>query len=198
MARRPLAELWIRRGLAVVLFGSGVTFVVLDAIAGVPWTSIAPLHLCDIAEVIGTAALMSRDELAFELLYFWGLVGALPAMLTPDLAYDFPHFRFLFYFAQHGALVVAALVLAVGCGRRPRRSGPLRAWLWLNVYAVVVGTINYVTGANFLYLCHKPGAATPLDLFGSWPVYIIGADVLALILFGLLAVPFRWWPARSE
>lgn len=197
-ARRPARQRVIRRGLAVVLLGSGVTFVVLDAMAGAAWTSIAPLHLCDIAVFIGTAALLSEDDLAFELLYFWGLAGALPAMLTPDLAYDFPHFRFMFYFAQHGALVVSAVVLAAGCQRRPRRLAPLRAWLWLNVYAAILCVINFASGANFLYLSRKPGAATPLDLFGPWPRYIIGAELLALALFGLFALPFRWRPARSE
>jgi uncharacterized membrane protein YwaF len=43
---------------------------------------------------------------------------------------------------------------------------------------------------NFLYLREKPWAPTPLDWLGPWPVYILSVELLALVLFGLLALPF--------
>jgi len=191
----PQAQL-IRRVLAVFVLAAGVGFVVVDAIAGVPWTRIAPLHLCDISVFVSAYALWRGGEgkggqLAFELAYFWSLAGALPAILTPELGHDFPHFRYFFYFAQHGALVVSAVVLAIGCRLSPQRLAPLRAWLWLNLTALVIGVIDYLTDTNFLYLCAKPTTVTPLDWFGPWPYYIVGTELLALTIFVLLALPFR-------
>lgn len=182
---------WLRVVLATVLLGSGVGFVVLDASAGTPWNSIAPLHLCDVAVFIGTYALLTRRQLLYELLYFWGCAGTVAALVTPELGHDFPHYRFIFYFLQHGAVVVSAVVLTVGQGMRPERGGPLRAWLWLNAYALIVAGVNWGWGTNFLYLCRTPGSASPLDWLGPWPWYLLSCDVLALALFYLLALPFR-------
>ncbi len=193
-ARAPVA-----RVLAVVVLAAGVGFIAVEALAGTPWRSIAPFHLCDIAVFVGAWALWTRAQQPFELLYFWGLSGTALAMLTPDLAEDFPHWRFSFYFAQHGSLVVAALVLALGFGMRPRRGGVWRAWLYLNGVAVVVGAINAAFDTNFLYLCRPPGAASPLDWFGPWPWYILVSEAIALGCFALLALPFvRASPSGSR
>ena len=43
---------------------------------------------------------------------------------------------------------------------------------------------------NCLYLREKPWAPSPLDWLGPWPVYILGVEVLALLLLVLLALPF--------
>lgn len=191
---------WLRRApgaidkigpvLAVALAGSGMGFVLLDALAGTPWRSIAPLHICDVVVFVGAYALITRRPLASEILYFWGCAGAVGALVTPDLAEDFPHFRFVFYFLQHGLIVAAAIVLVVGARLYPRRKAPLYAWLWLNAYGALVAVVDALFDANFMYLRDKPGAATPLDWLGDWPWYVVVIDVLALACFFLLALPF--------
>ena len=140
---------------------------------------------------IGAYALLTRRQLAFELLYFWGCAGTAAALLTPDLGHDFPHYRFLFYFAQHGTIVVAAVLLAAGCGMRTRSRAPLHAWLFLNGYAALVAVLNALADTNFLYLREPPGSASPLDWFGPWPSYIIVVELVALALFYLLSLPVR-------
>jgi hypothetical integral membrane protein (TIGR02206 family) len=86
---------------------------------------------------------------------------------------------------------VAAVVLTVGFGMRPREGAPWRALLLTNAYAGGFALVNVAFGTNFLYLRHKPGAPTLLDWMGPWPVYILVADVLAAALFWLLDWPFR-------
>ena len=188
--RDPQGRLWLVRVYAVSLLAAGVGFVVVDALAGVSWRYIAPLHLCDVAVFVGAWALWTRRQLAFELIYAWGLAGATLAMLTPDIAEDFPHHRFLFYFAQHGMLVVAAVVLAAGLSMRPRKRAWLRAWLWLNALAAVVAVVNLSFDTNFLYLCATPSKASPLDWLGAWPWYIVASELVALALFAAVMVPF--------
>lgn len=184
-----------RQHLACVVMGafmlaSGLGFVAVEAAAGIPWSSIAPLHLCDIAVFVGAAALFTRNQRAFELLYFWGLTGTFLAMVTPELAEEFPHHRFIFYFCQHGSIVMGALLLAVGLEMRPKERAPLRAWLWLNLVAVGVGVVDWVFSVNFLYLREKPAASTPLDWFGDWPFYLLACEGIALGMFLLLGLPF--------
>jgi uncharacterized membrane protein YwaF len=42
-----------------------------------------------------------------------------------------------------------------------------------------------------MFLRHKPGEASLLDLLGPWPWYIASAALLALVLFWALDAPFR-------
>ncbi len=190
-ARRfPEREAVLAAAVGTFILGAGLGYVAVEALHGTSWRAIAPLHLCDLAVFVGAAALFTRRQQAFELLYFWGLTGTLLAMLTPELAEDFPHHRFLFYFAQHGSLVVGALFLVAGLRMRPREGAVLRALLWLNVVAVGVGVVDFAFDVNFLYLRHKPDAATPLDWFGPWPWYLVACEGLALVLFYLLSLPF--------
>lgn len=191
LRREPALAGPVRVALAIWVLGAGLGFVVVEAIAGVSWRSIAPLHLCDLAIFVAAWALLYRHRTAAELTYFWGLAGTLPAMVFPDLYETFPHHRFLFYFGQHGAIVVAGIVLAAGLDQPPRRGAVLRAWLWLHAVALVVGAFDFVYDTNFLYLRHKPPSPTPLDWFGPWPWYVIGGSLVALISFALLDLPFR-------
>ncbi len=188
--RRHGASVRLARGIAWALLAAGIGYVIVDAIVGKPWSEIAPFHLCDAAVFIGAWALHRRDQLAYELTLLWGLAGTTPAMLWPDLAEGFPHFRFFFYFAQHGLIVVAAMYMTFGMGMRPRGRAPVYAWLALNAYALVVGVVNVLAETNFLYLREPPGSGSPLDLFGPWPWYILGGELIAITAFTLLVLPF--------
>jgi len=180
----------LAKSLAVALVAVLVGYVSVDAMVGKAWSEIAPLHLCDVAVFVAAFALWRRDQLAYELTFLWGLAGTTPAMLWPDLAETFPHFRYFFYFGQHGLVVVAALFMTFGLGMRLRARSPLYAWLVLNAYAAALGVVDVLADTNFLYLREPPGSSSPLDLFGPWPWYILGGELIAIGSFGLLALPF--------
>ncbi|HVR71974.1 MAG TPA: TIGR02206 family membrane protein [Vicinamibacteria bacterium] len=189
---RGRAGLLLRGSLAALLLAA--TAATLRAWSReVPLTvwDVLPLHLCDFLILVAAYALVTRHQPAYELLYFWGCAGTVIALFSPDVHAGFPDWRFLSFFALHGLVVVAAVVLTVGFGMRPRKGAPWRAFLVTNAYAAAVGLVNVAFHTNFLYLRHKPGAPTLLDWMGPWPVYILVADTLAAVLFWLLHWPFR-------
>jgi hypothetical integral membrane protein (TIGR02206 family) len=189
---RGAAGLSVRLGLALALFAAMAATLVRWS-RDVPLTvwDVLPLHLCDLLLLVAIAALLTLHPVVCELLYFWGCAGTLLGILTPDVRVGFPDWRFLSFFGLHGLVVVAAVTVVAGFGRKPRPGAALRVFLLTNVYAAFVAAVNAAFDQNYLYLCRKPGASTLLDAMGPWPVYILVADLLALALFWLLGLPFR-------
>jgi hypothetical integral membrane protein (TIGR02206 family) len=177
----------------VTLLLGGLGFALADALPlrGLDWLDLLPLHLCDLAVLVAAWALVSRSPFACELLYFWGLSGTLIAMLTPDVDRGFPDSRCFSFFALHGAVGIAAVVMVFGSGVRPRPGANLRVFWITNAYAALVGLIDATADKNYLYLCQKPSQPTILDVMGPWPWYTLAADALAFVLFWLLMAPFR-------
>jgi len=149
-----------------------------------------PMHLCDWTCFAAMIALVWRRQLAFEMTWFWGLGGSLQALLTPDLAYDFPDPRFLAFFISHGGILVAIALLAFGMRMRPVPASLLRILLWTNLYVVIAGGLDYLLGANYGYLCQKPVHASLLDHLGPWPYYILSLEGINLASCLIWYAPF--------
>jgi hypothetical integral membrane protein (TIGR02206 family) len=152
---------------------------------------VLPLHLCDFLILVAAFTLVTLQRTAAELLFFWAGTGTVLAMLGPDLQTGFPSWAFVGFFLLHGLVVIAAAVVTFGFDRRPRDGAPWRVFALTNAYALVVALVNAWFGTNYLFLRAKPQAATVLDWFGPWPVYLFAGEAAALALFLLLDAPFR-------
>ena len=149
-----------------------------------------PLQACSVAVLATAVALLWRNQWAYEIAYFWGLVGASNAVLTPSLEFDFPEYRFIQYFIAHGGIVAGALFATWSLRMRPDVRGLVRAFASLNAFALALALINPLLGSNYLYLSAPPvGSATPF-FFAPWPWYIPILEVIALALFFLVLLPF--------
>lgn len=186
-----LHDVSLRRGIAMVLFGNEFVAWVWAAVHGV---ARIPLQLCDLALLLTVAALWSPRPRACELAYFWGLVGSSQAILTPDLQHPFPDYWWLKFFATHCGVVLSVVYLAVTGRVRLMDRSVWRVWGLTNLYAGMVGLINWIAGTNYGYLARKPMQPSLLDVFGPWPLYIVVMDVAALALFSLAALPVRVRP----
>lgn len=182
-------------GLVLALDAFSYTVGLLVAGAWSTRTSL-PLPLCDFAVLVAAAACFSRLPLLVELTYFWGVAGTLQGVLTPDLSVGFPHLVFWQYVVGHLAIVFAALFLVVGLRLAPRRRAVPRVFAITLVYTAMVGLVDGVSGANYMFLRRPPGEWTLLRLLGPWPWYLLGAAGVALLLLTVLDAPF--WPARRR
>ena len=150
-----------------------------------------PLEVCDVVVWVTVFACLRKNPVATEFIYFAGLGGSGMALLTPDLWAPLASYPSIYFFLAHGAVVIAAITLVFG-GRL--RMGPISLWRvlgLLNLYAVVVGTFNFVYHTNYFYLCYKPDNPSLLDWFGPWPIYVAAGEFLTAVIFGLLWLPVR-------
>ena len=148
-----------------------------------------PLHVCGITVFAVVITLVFRRQMAYEIAYFWGLVGATNAVVTPQLEFGYPQYRFFQYFIAHGGIVAAALFATWGLGMRPTGRSVLRVFVLLNVLAVVLIGVNLMLGSNYMFLCQPPVTKSPF-FFLPWPWYLLFLDGIALVLFYVLFIPF--------
>ena len=185
------------RVIGLVLVADAVSYSVGLAVQGTwsPKTSL-PLALCDVGVLVAAAACWWRVTLLVELTYFWGLAGTLQAVITPDLNVGFPHLVFFQYLVGHVGIVAAALFLVVGMRIVPRRRSVVRVFAITLGYTALVGIVDALTGANYMFLRSPPGEWTLLRLLGPWPWYVLSASGVALVLLTALDAPF--WPQRRR
>jgi hypothetical integral membrane protein (TIGR02206 family) len=158
---------------------------------GVHWHNL-PLQLCDATLWAAVGGCLFRKRTLVEFAYFGGMAGAGMALLTPDLWSPWPSYPAVYFFVAHGGIVVASAALVFG-GIAPLERGALwRATGMLAIYAAAVGTLDGLTGANYMYLRQKPAAASLLNALGRWPVYLVTGFAVALVLFWAL-----WLAAKS-
>ena len=139
-----------------------------------------PLQLCNIGIYVSVIALLKKNQTAFELIFFWGLVGASQAILTPDSnLFELKTF-FIYSQAYHGTLIFAVLWLIVKNGMRMEMKSISKVFLITNIVVVVVALINYLLDSNYMFLRVRPNSISPF-LVGEWPVYIIMVQLFSIV-----------------
>ena len=178
---------WFSIGLAALIFAGWMGEYVADVILGtwsVQYT--LPLQLTDVVSAVSIAALLTRRQMLVELAYFWSYTATLQAVLTPDLAQNFPSVFYFTYFTYHVGAIVAASFLVFGGRLYPRRGSVWRVF-WITIaWTLVAGTADVITGGNYMYLSYKPAHNSLLSVMGPWPWYIAGGIVLGLALLLLV------------
>lgn len=149
-----------------------------------------PLHLCTISLITSSYMLVTKSYKVFEIVYFFAIGGAFQAIITPELFYTFPHFRFFHYFIAHFAIILAVLYMVWVYHYSVTFRSAFKSFLVLNGIAFVVFFVNKITGANYMFLARKPATPSILDWLGPYPWYILSLQLIAIVIFTILTLPF--------
>ena len=149
-----------------------------------------PFFLCDVVVIMLPLIIWNQNRNWLGILYFWAVAGTLQALLTPELEDGFPSFNYFRYFIMHAGIVTAVIYSVMIWKIRIGWRDFLNAILFAQVYIVTVHLINIVLKSNYSYTMEKPESATIMDLMGPWPWYILTGELVMIVLFLLLMIPF--------
>jgi hypothetical integral membrane protein (TIGR02206 family) len=148
-----------------------------------------PLQLCSLSTFLSLYLFLKPNQKVFNLLFFIGLIPPILSMVTPDIVYQFPHFRFLKYFLHHSAIPLAVLYFILFEGYRVPLKAILTGFITLNIMAVPVFFLNLWLDTNFFFLASPSETETLLSFFGSGIMYYINLEIVGLIVFIITYIP---------
>ncbi|WP_339240126.1 TIGR02206 family membrane protein [Paenibacillus sp. FSL R5-0517] len=157
-----------------------------------------PLELCSLSLLLSALLLLTRSRLLHSALLFAGIAGALMAILTPNLGYGYAHFRFIQFFVAHACIILALLYMTWVEQLRPSWRSVAGSMIFVNLAALIVYVVDVLLDANYMFLRYKPSTPSVLDMLGPYPMYILGEEMLALVLFSLMYVLFFAIPDRMK
>ena len=178
-----------------------------------PWQTFLPLHMCNFSAVLIGIFLLTkekeRNQMFFELPFYWGIGGATMALITPDLDYAWPDIEYFMFFYGHGQIVLGIFFALAVLKYRPYlqnflKMAAISLLLLIPIYIInlIIGDFTYVdpvTGetiseiANYWYLMDTPGGASLMDFMPAAPFHMLGVIPLSFAVFFLLYLPFLVW-----
>jgi hypothetical integral membrane protein (TIGR02206 family) len=148
-----------------------------------------PLQLCSLSTFLSLYLFLKPNPKVFHLLFFIGLIPPILSMVTPDIVYQFPHYRFLKYFLHHSAIPLAVLYFILFEGYRVPKKAILTSFLTLNIIAVPIFFLNKLLGTNFFFLASPSEVKTLLSFFGNGIMYYINLEIVGFIVFIITYIP---------
>lgn len=149
-----------------------------------------PLHMCGFSVFATSWALLKRNKLVFELCYFWGLGGALQAILTPDVTGLVNHFYVFSFMVSHGLIILNVLYLIFVYGMVLRKGALKRTIIITNILLIPIAIINYMIDANYFYLFGPPeNTASPFVLTDQFPYYFLNMELVAMAVLYVIYIP---------
>jgi len=186
---------------AVLVLNYAVCLVFIRSHGVANWQEMLPMQMCDWGMVVVIVAMWTGNQRWFEVAYFWGIGGTLQAVLTPNLRFGFPDWRFIIFFTSHCGIIIGVIFVMLTRRYRPYPMSIARVWLWSEFYFVVTFVADKLTGVNYGFLLHKPEAFSILSfLSDSRPLYLLQMHGVALVFFLGLYAPFAiydLWRGKS-
>ena len=175
-----------------VKFGSQISYVLSDNYI---LATNLPLQLCSISGILAGVVVFYRKQILLEFLYFFGIVGFIHSILTPQFTggeTTWMEWAAFDYYIGHSMLFIVPIFLMMFYGFRLRKNAWWTSFIYLQLIVVIVSQANVIIGnnANYMYLAEAPIADNIFIL--QDPYHILGFELAALAHFYLLD-----WIARK-
>lgn len=140
-----------------------------------------PLHLCSLSQLLIGYLMLTEKQWAYEFVIYWG-AGAVHAFITPEITTGSSLYHHIDYAISHGVIIVASVYASMRMGFVPRKYSWLRVFAYTQLVIPIIGGLDWLLGANYMYLAQKPSADNPM-IIGDWPYYIVSLELVVLVHF---------------
>ena len=166
-----------------VKFGSQISYVLSDNYI---LATNLPLQLFSISGILAGVVVIYRKQILLEFLYFFGIVGFIHSILTPEFTGGTSTWNIFDYYVGHSMLFIVPIFLMMFYGFRLRKNAWWTSFIYLQFIVVIVSQANAIigNGANYMYLAEAPIADNIFIL--QDPYHILGFELAALAHFYLL------------
>ena len=162
-------------GVSLLVFEATKPFIYIYGFDK-PWETYLPLHMCNFSAVLIGIFLLSknRNQMFFELPFYWGVGGATMALVTPDLDFAWPDIEYFMFFYGHGQILLGIFFALTVLKYRPRLENFLKMALITILLLIPMYFINILIGgeANYWYLMDRPAGESLMDLMPDPPFHI--------------------------
>lgn len=144
-----------------------------------------PLYPCRITTLFVLFLLIKWNTKLFHFTFYWGIVGAFLALLSPDTSgLGFPNVMFIQFFLGHAALLIGTVFLAVIHDYKPNQVHLFKTYQYSAIYFLSILFINEWLGSNYAYLRTPP----PTPFLSGIPAYPYHVPLLVIVMFSLFAI----------
>ncbi len=151
-----------------------------------------PLHICDLAALLGPLALLTRYRPLRSLLYFWAFAFTTQGLITPTLEHGPATAAFWLFWCNHAGVVGLAVYDTAVRRYRPALADLLQVAALSFAYIAVIFPINVVMHWNYAFVGpSRPSAPTIIDALGPWPRRV---PVILFMGFMMMVHVYLPWP----
>ncbi len=154
-----------------------------------PLLNLLPFNLCNYTLILAAFMMILRSNKLFHLVYFWS-IGAILAILTPDIRVVFPNYSNISFFVTHYYIYFAVFYSLKYFKFTITFKALKKSFIYINEIMIVLFPLNFFLNTNYMFLKKKP-ISSPMDFLGPWPYYIISLEIIMIILFSLMYLPFK-------
>lgn len=124
-----------------------------------------PLHLCFITNFFMIYILLTDNRREFYgIIYYFTVIGPLPAMIFPDLRFSPDSWIFWQFIISHHFMLLVSVFCLVVKGYRVSLGGAAAAFAAGNVYIALISLFNRLAGTNYAMI-----KALPEQLYEVFP-----------------------------
>lgn len=148
----------IRRGMAVILLlNMLIHYIGRTAIGEWRLSEDLPLHICFVTNFFMMYILYTGNRHGlFSVVYYFTLIGPLPAAVFPDLSRTWSGFLFWQFIISHHVMLLFGLYCAFVLEYKTSLKHAYLAFLLGNAYVAAISVFNKVFGTNYIMLGELP------------------------------------------
>jgi hypothetical integral membrane protein (TIGR02206 family) len=147
----------VRYILAAILFiNMSVYYISKIILRTYDWKLDLPLHFCFITGYIFMYILLTGNKKLYGIIYFFTFVGPIPAILWPDLKFDYNRFLFWQFIISHHFMLLSSIYVLAVLEYKICRKDILKAYVIGNAIVIIMAVFNSIFKTNYIMVEQLP------------------------------------------